>query len=125
VHVDADRVRQRLVRSGLVRGASGDTRRRSVRVVIEDVGTWASYRSVRTLLDDVGVQSAVPFEMERGRAVLQVRGSRGPEDLMAALMRAAPPNLRLVQLGSDADTLRLRARFLGTPAAGSSAARAD
>ena len=64
------------------------------------------------------MQSAVPVEMERGRAVLEVHGSRGPEDLMVALMGAAPPNLRLVPLGIDAETLRLRARFLGTPAAG-------
>jgi hypothetical protein len=118
VYVDAERVRQRLTRSGLMAGPGRDQRRQRVRLVIEDVETWASYRAVRTLLEDVGVQSAVPVEMERGRAVLDVDGSRDPEALMTALVRAAPPNLRLVPLGSDAGTLRLRARFLDSPAVG-------
>jgi hypothetical protein len=118
VSVDAERVRQKLTRSGLMAGPSRTARRQRVQLVIEDVETWASYRAVRTLLEDVGVQSAVPVEMERGRAVLEVDGSRGPEELMTALVRAAPPNLRLVLLGSDAGTLRLRARFLDSPAVG-------
>lgn len=124
VQVDADRVRQRLVSSGLMAGPRLDAPRQHVRVVIEDVDTWASYRAVHTLLDDVG-ESAVPVEMELGRAVLDVDGSRSPEELMKALVRAAPPNLRLVALGSEPGTLRLRARFLDTPAPMAPAAKGD
>jgi hypothetical protein len=123
VQVDADRVRRRLVEAGLAAAPSEGARRVPVRVVVEDVGSWASYRAVRTLLEEVGVRSAVPVEMQRGRAVLDVEGDRGPEELLAALLRAAPPELRLVPLGSDATTLRLRAVFLAPPApAGAGAA---
>ena len=72
---------------------------------------------MRTLLEDIGVHSAVAVEMQKGRAVIEVDGQRSPDELMAALVRAAPPNLRLVPVGTDGDTLRLRARFLDTPAA--------
>jgi len=117
VEVEANRVRERLRSSGLMAAPRVGPRRHRVRLVIEDVGTWASYRAVRTLLEDLGVQSAVPVEMQRGRAVLVVHSQRSPDGLMAALVRAAPPNLRLVPLGSDAETLRLRASFLRPPAA--------
>ena len=117
VQVDTDRVRQRLRDRGLLLARSERGARRPVRVVLEDVGTWASYRAVRTLLEEVGARTALPVEMEKGRAVLDVEGDRSPDELVAALMRAAPPNLRLDPLGVDSDTVRLRARFLDTPAA--------
>lgn len=121
VQVDAERVRQRLREAGLLMAPAAGAWRRPVRVVVEDVGSWASYRAVRTLLEEVGAHSALPIEMERGRAVLDVDGDRTPGELMAALMRAAPPDLRLVPLGIDDGTVRLRARFLGTPASQSRA----
>ena len=117
VQVDAARVRQRLRERGLLVAPDRWGGRRPVRVVLEDVGTWASYRAVRTLLEEVGARSATPVEMEQGRAVLDVEGDRTPDELVAALMGAAPPNLRLVPLGIEDDTVRLRARFLDTPAA--------
>ncbi|MDJ0852627.1 MAG: hypothetical protein QNK04_30015 [Myxococcota bacterium] len=116
VQVDAELVRRRLRDRGLLTPTEWGARR-PVRVVLEDVGTWASYRAVRTLLEEVGARTALPVEMEQGRAVLDVEGDRTPDELVAALMRAAPPNLRLVPLGVDDETVRLRARFLDTPAA--------
>ena len=125
VKVEAGRLRERLGRSGLLAATQHGDRRHRVRIVLEDVETWASYRAVATLLEDLGVQSAVPVEMVRGRAVMDVQGSRSPDALMAALVRAAPPNLRLVPLGTEGDTLRLRANFLGSPASPDDASRAD
>ena len=63
----------------------------------------------------MGARSAVPVEMERGRAVLEVDGTRSPDALIAALVRAAPPNLSVVPLGVDDEGVHLRARFLGGP----------
>jgi hypothetical protein len=113
VHVDTERVRERLAGAGLLLVPSGEGRRVRVRVVIEDVESYASYMAVRTLLEELGVRSALPLEMQPGRVVLDVDGHRTPEELLGDLLRAAPSNLSLEPLGSDAESLRLRARFLG------------
>jgi hypothetical protein len=42
-----------------------------------------------------------------------VDGTRSPDALIAALVRAAPPNLSVVPLGVDDEGVHLRARFLG------------
>lgn len=118
VHVDRDRVAKRLRDAGLLATPSGERRHYRVRVVLEDVETYGTYQAVRTLLEEIGARSALPVEMERGRAVLVVDGTRPPDQLLAALVRAAPPDLSVVPLGADDESLRLRARFLGaTPAA--------
>jgi hypothetical protein len=117
VHVDVERVRKRLAEAGLLLMPSGDSRRYRVRVVIEQIESYAAYMAVRTLLEELGLRSVLPLEMERGRAVLEVDGDRSPEELMRGLLRAAPSNLRLEPLGVDAASLRLRASFRGAPAA--------
>jgi hypothetical protein len=125
VHVDVGRVRERLAAAGLLRMPSGDSRRYRVRVVIEDVESYAAYMAVRTLLEEMDLRSVLPLEMERGRAVIAVDGGRSPDQLMSALVRAAPSNLRLVPLGVDAQTLTLRASFVGAPAAPDPGIRRD
>lgn len=117
VHVDRDKVRERLRAVGLLSRPSGEARRYRVRIVLDEVGSYGAYQAVRTLLEELGARSAVPVEMERGRAVLEVDGSRPPDSLVAALVRAAPPNLSIVPLGVDAEGVHLRARFLGGAAA--------
>jgi hypothetical protein len=109
--VDADRVREQLVASGLLARPSGERRRQQVRVEIEDVQGYGSYRAVQTLIEELGVDSAVPTELERGRAVLLVTGTRSADQLLEALQRSAPPNLSLLPLASEPGLLRLRARF--------------
>jgi len=121
VNVDVGGLRSRLVQAGLLQPAGRPTSRYRTRVVIEDIDSWAAYRAVRTLLEEVGVKTATPVEMVRGRAVLEVDGNRSPDRLMSALVRAAPPNVRIVPLGAEANTLRLNVRFLGAPAAASGA----
>ena len=122
VNVDVERVRERLVEAGLLL-PSGDSRRYRVRVVIEQVESYAAYMAVRTLLEEMGLRSVLPVEMERGRAVLEVYGDQAPDKLMNGLLQAAPSNLRLVPLDIDATTLTLRVRFLGAPAAPASRIR--
>lgn len=117
VHVDRDKVRGRLRAVGLLSRPSGEARRYRVRVVLDEVGSYGAYQAVRTLLGELGARSAVPVEMERGRAVLEVDGSRSPDSLITALVRAAPPNLSIVPLGVDEEGVHLRARFLGGAAA--------
>ncbi len=111
--VDVARVRQSLERAGLLVPAGGDDGpRERLRVVIEDVDAYAGYQAVRTLLDDLGVRGAVPVEMERGRAVLEVESRIPPTELLDALVRSAPPELRIEPVSSDAASITLRARFL-------------
>jgi hypothetical protein len=117
VHVDVERVRERLAAAGLLLMPSGDGRRYRVRIVIEHAGSHAAYMAVRTLLQELGLRSVLPVEMERGRAVLEVDGNRSPDQLMNGLMQATPSNLRLEPLSIDATTLTLRVRFLGAAAA--------
>lgn len=118
--VDVARVRKSLERAGLLAAPAGDDApRERVRVVIESVDGYAGYEAVRTLLGDLGVRGAVPVEMERGRAVLEVQSRIPPGELLESLVRSAPPELRIEPIASDARSLRLRARFLpplgGTP----------
>jgi len=118
--VDVERVRQSLERAGLfVPPAREASPRERLRVVIEALESYAGYEAVRTLLDDLGARGAVPVELERGRAVLEVESRIPPRELLDALVRSAPPELRIEPVASDAASLTLRARFLpplgGTP----------
>jgi hypothetical protein len=109
--VDVARVRQRLVRAGLLRAGDLAPSQR-LRIVIEDLDGYAGYMAVRTLLDELGVRGAVPVEMDRGTAVLEVESRMSPSELLAQLVRSAPPELRLDAVSSDAESLTLRAHFL-------------
>jgi hypothetical protein len=109
--VDADRVRERLVAAGLLARPSGERAHQRVQVVIEDVQSYGSFRAVQTLIEELGGETAVPAELERGRAVLVVTGTRSADQLLEGLQRSAPPNLSLLPLASEPGLLRLRARF--------------
>ena len=111
--VDVGRVRQSLERAGLLAPppAEGALRQR-VRVVIEELDGYAGYNAVRTLLGELGVRAAVPVELERGRAVLEVESGLPPSELLSSLVRSAPPELRVEPIASDAASITLRARFV-------------
>lgn len=111
--VDVARVRERLERANLlVPAATSDAPRERLRIVIEDLDGYPGYEAVRTLLDDLGVRGAIPVEMERGRAVLEVESRVPPRELLDSLVRSAPPELRIEPVASTAASLTLRARFL-------------
>jgi hypothetical protein len=108
--VDVDRVRRSLRRAGLLGAPAGDGPRHRVRLELVDCQDYATYQAVRGLLEEIGVRSALPVEMEAGRAVLEVQGTRPGPELLEALVRSAPPDLEIQALASDAETARLRAR---------------
>jgi hypothetical protein len=119
--VDVARVRERLERAGLLAPAAGEDALgpERLRVVIEDLDGYAAYTAVRTLLDELGVRGALPVELERGRAVLEVATRLAPEDLLASLVRSAPPELRIEPLAAGAASISLRAHFVPPPLGGS------
>jgi hypothetical protein len=108
--VDVDRVRRSLRRAGLIGAPAGDGQRHRVRLELVDCRDYATYQAVRELLEQIGVRSALPVEMEAGRAVLEVEGTREGPELLEALVRSAPPDLEIQALPPEADTARLRAR---------------
>lgn len=118
VHVDVAGVRRRLEAAGLLEAARRPTAtQRSVRVVLEPVGSWAALAWVREALEAGGAGPATPLELEPGRAVLGVRSALGPRELLGTLRREAPPGLHLSLRGLDAEELVLavEADGLGPP----------
>jgi len=115
--VDAARVRERLGRGGLLVAPAGEARRVRVRVEAEGLADFAAYGALRdTLIEGVGVRSALPVELERGRAVLDVDGELTGEALLAAMLRAAPPGLTLTALETSPERLRVRVELVAEPA---------
>ncbi len=115
--VDAVRVRERLAKGGLLVAPAGEARRIHVRVEAEGLADFAAYRALRdTLTEGVGVRSALPVELARGRAVLDVDGELTGESLLAAMVRSAPPGLTLTALETAPDRLRLRVELAPEPA---------
>jgi hypothetical protein len=108
-HIDADRVEKRLADAGLLMARSAGAPHRNLRLVVEDLESFAAYAALReTLIERVGVRSAVPVEMERGRAVLVVNTSGGPWQLLEELLLAAPPELLITPVDTREDALTLR-----------------
>jgi hypothetical protein len=115
-NVDAARVRERLAQGGLIVAPAGEASRTHVRVEAEGLQDFAAYRALReTLIEGVGVRSALPIELEQGRAVLDVEGELSGEALLAALRRAAPPGLTLTALETSPERLRLRVELAAEP----------
>lgn len=118
--VDADRVREALARGGLPVTPAGEARRIHVRIEAEGVEDFASYRALReTLIEGVGVRSALPVELEQGRAILDVDSELAGEALLAALVRAAPPGLQVTALATSPERIQLRVHFVPDSAPGS------
>jgi hypothetical protein len=125
-HIDADRVEKRLVDAGLLVAGSDGPPHRDLRLVVEDLGSFAAYAALReTLIERVGVRSALPVEMERGRAVLVVNTAADPWQLLEELLLAAPPELLITPVDAREDALTLRIALEALPAgAGTDAPRA-
>jgi len=108
-HIDADRVEKRLEDAGWLMGRADGAPERDLQLVVEDLPSYAAYAALRTaLIEGVGVKSALPVEMERGRGVLLVTTASDADRLLEDLLRAAPPELLITPLGTDADVLTLR-----------------
>ncbi len=116
VYVDDTQVRDRLLSRGFALGGPEVSDRVRVRVEAE-VGSYAAYEALReTLLNQRGVHSALPIELERGRAVLEVEADRDAESLVAGLVDRAPPELRVDPLEVYDDRVRVRVEWVEVPA---------
>ncbi|MGH0028575.1 MAG: hypothetical protein ACQGVC_02205 [Myxococcota bacterium] len=125
VYVDAGRLRERFEAAGWIQpgpdGGNGPT----VRVVLQDLASFGAYDAFRrSLLDELGVDSALPVDLARGRAVLAVRGPYDAEGLQQALVRhSGVDGLRVVPLSREGDTLTLLVDY--TPPAAPARDEAD
>jgi hypothetical protein len=115
-HIDADRVEKRLADAGLLMARSAGVPHRNLRLVVEDLEGFAAYATLReTLIERVGVRSAVPVEMERGRAVLVVNTAGDSWQLLEELLLAAPPELMITPVDTREDALTLRIALEARP----------
>ena len=118
VSVDVERVRERLTAGGLLALSTAESHGFPLRLVIEELDGFRAYTLLRrTLVEGVGVRSALPVEMERGRAVLELEADLEARELLRALLVVAPPELEIVPLAAKGDLLTLRVRELDLPAA--------
>jgi hypothetical protein len=114
--IDVDRVERRLEDAGLLVAGRADAPERDLRLVVEDLRSFAAYAALReVLIEGVGVKSALPVEMERGRAELVVRTHHGAEQLLEALLRSAPPELVITPVGGPEGVLRLHIALEALP----------
>jgi hypothetical protein len=112
VHVDEDRVRDRLRRRGLLAEAVAAPDRIAIRIEAE-VESFQAYDELRrALLAQRGVDSATPVELRRGLAILEVTGDRDVDALVSGLMARAPEALQLEPLEVESGRVRLRAAWL-------------
>jgi len=120
--VDVDRVQRRLVERGLLAEApTGAPRRLSLRVSVEGLETHDAYLEVvDALTKEGGARSANPVEASSGRVVFEVEADRDGPELLAALIQARRPGLRITPLQSQDQRLAFRVDWEPpTPADGS------
>jgi hypothetical protein len=107
-HIDSSRIRRRLAKAGLLMTRT-QASAQQVLVIVEANHDFVAYAALRSaLIDRLRVKSAVPVEMERGRAVLAVETSRSPRQLLQNLLRNAPPELVVTPMGTQAGSLTLQ-----------------
>jgi hypothetical protein len=115
VHVDADRVRQRLEEVGLLAPAAREGEPR--RIVLEVLGlqVYPAYQALQTLLlEEIGASRVVPLEFRRGRVRLGIEyGKGGPAELLDELYARSPRELEITPVQSD--ELRLTIQVVWVP----------
>ncbi len=119
--VDTERVFGRLERRGLPLLTASREPVQPVRlelVDLEDYGALAAFQ--RILAERLRMPAAVPVEMQRGRAVLELPAQGDATSLLSQLRAAAEPELRLEALGGGGERLVLRVSRRAPAAAGAS-----
>jgi len=112
VEVEADKIRERLMRAGLLEPEAFAPRVGTVQLEVEGLSVYPALRDLQSLLvDKMGAQAAVPVRFERGRAILQVGTPLGGPDLVSQLERAAPDNLAVVPLSASGGEARIAVRW--------------
>lgn len=110
VFVEVDRVRARLVEAGLLAPAAAPVAEsRRVHVVLEGLASYRGYAwARRTLVEAGAAASALPVELERGRAVLAVETDREADALARTLAAAVPAGWRVDVVALDSASVTLR-----------------
>jgi hypothetical protein len=108
-HIDSKRVERRLQAAGLAVARESSQPERDLRLVIDDLASYAAYAALRkALIEGVGATTAIPAAMERGRAELVVTTDASPPQLLEDLLRAAPPELVITPVSVDEAVLTVR-----------------
>jgi hypothetical protein len=108
VYVDTGRIEEVLRAAGVAFAPSGDGRRFQIELVVEGVNSFAGYEELRqALLNGPGVRSAQPVEFRRGRVVMAVEADREASAVLDDLLAGAPPELQLIPLESEDDSVTL------------------
>ena len=109
VHVDEDRVRDRLRSRGLLAASEPATDRITIRLEAE-VASFQAYDGLRrALLAQRGIDSVTPVELSRGLAVLAIEGNQDVDAVVSGLMARSPEQLQLEPLEVETGRVRLRA----------------
>ena len=117
VQIEVDKVRERLVREGLLDAEASPLAVGNVLLEVEGLRVYPALEDLRAyLVESLGVRSATPVRLERGRTVLAVGTPLDAEDLVARLERSAPPHLAIVPLAARGAEARIGVRW--TPASG-------
>ena len=109
VHVDRDLIRERLVATEMLEAPSGIVPTFQTRIALEGLDDYRVYESIRSaLVAGVGARSATPVEAMPGRIVIAVDSVLSGLELLSALELAIAPDLMLIPLQVDPESLRLR-----------------
>ncbi len=107
--VDSERVLTRLQRRGLPVLAESPIQARRLRVELVDLDDYRALAAFQQLLTErLRITGAVPVEMQRGRAVLEVPVQGDAAWLLSQLSQAGAPDLSVEAVASDAERLVLR-----------------
>jgi hypothetical protein len=120
--VSVDRVRKRLLERGLLEDApTGQAERIALRVTVDGLESHGAYLEVLdALMKEGGARTARPIEASSGRVVFDVKADHGGPQLLAGLIRARRPGLRITPLLSQDHQLAFRVEWEpATPAEGS------
>jgi hypothetical protein len=111
VQVDVDRVRDRLRTTGLLAGEAPVAPAAAFRLEVLEIPSPAVWTAVRAALARAGAQSAIPMEIQAGRALFEVQAPLGAEKTVERLLLAElPMGLGLEALAPEAGVQRLRVR---------------
>jgi hypothetical protein len=111
VQVDVDRVRDRLRAAGLLPGEAAPAPAAAFRLEVLEIPSPAVWTAVRAALARAGAASAIPVELQPGRALFEVQAPLGPEKTVDRLLLAElPMGLVLEALSPEAGVQRVRVR---------------
>jgi hypothetical protein len=115
VHVDVERVRERLVQKGIIPEGIAGGETQTLYLQVEGLTAYPAYEGLRAILLDerVGVESVVAVEMRRGRTLLRLESEIGAAELLEKLRMLAPPEMKLVPLHAAPDRVHIAVDWSG------------